>query len=197
MADRLNLRRRLHELAFRQAGYFTAGQAVQVGYTHQAQKYHADRGNWIRLGRGLFRLAEWPTAADDVYARGAAWSEGTGVVSHQSAADVHDLGDLDAGPLHLTLQVGRSAPDGFVVHVDDLDDADVEDRGAYRVTTPRRTVLDLASADITQEQLDAVIVDAVAAGQVEPASLRHRVDLFGHRAALRVERALTAVEGRT
>lgn len=86
-----DLRRHLHEMAFGQAGYFTAAQAVSIGYTYQAQKYHVDRGNWMRVDRGLFRLSGWPSDPDDSYARWTVWSGGRGVVSHTSALAVHDL----------------------------------------------------------------------------------------------------------
>lgn len=58
-ADRRDLRRRLFNLASEQAGYFTAAQAKGVGYSYQAQAYHVAAGNWLRIERGLFRLAEW------------------------------------------------------------------------------------------------------------------------------------------
>lgn len=148
MVDRLDLRRRLHELAFRQAGYVSAAQALEVGYTYQAQKYHVDRGNWVRIDRGMFRLAEWPSGAEDAYARWTVWSEGRGVVSFQSAAGVHHLGDFGLGPVHVTLPALRSPALGVSVHRADLPDADIEDRGSFRVTTPTRTVLDLADAEV-------------------------------------------------
>lgn len=193
MSDRLDLRRRLHELAFRQAGYFSAAQAVVAGYSYQAQKYHADRGNWVRVDRGLFRLAEWPSSSDDAYARWTVWSDGVGVLSFQSAADVHDLGDFDVGDVHLTVPKPRSATPGVVVHVDDLGDGDIEDRGPYRVTSPARTLLDLATTPVPQEQLTGAVRDALVSGQAGPAGLRRRMDAFGAAAALRLERALAAV----
>ncbi|HEY3002778.1 MAG TPA: hypothetical protein VGJ44_10565, partial [Kribbellaceae bacterium] len=60
VTDRVGLRRRLHGLAYRQAGYFSAAQARRLGYSHQAQKYNADRGNWARVDRAVFRLPGWP-----------------------------------------------------------------------------------------------------------------------------------------
>jgi hypothetical protein len=51
---RRNLRLALQTLAFGQAGYFTAAQAVDLGYSYQAQKHHVDNGNWLRIDRGLF-----------------------------------------------------------------------------------------------------------------------------------------------
>lgn len=195
VADRLDLRHRLHQVAFRQAGYFSAAQALGVGYSHQAQKYHVDRGNWVRVDRGLFRLPEWPSSSDDTYVRWSVWSGSRGIVSHASAAEVHDLGDLDAGPVHLTVPGQRSAPPAVVLHVAALADDDVEDRGAFRVTTPRRTVLDLATTEITQEQLDTAVHDAVSTGRVPSSALRRRMDDFGDRAALRLERALVDESG--
>lgn len=191
MSDRLDLRRRLHELAFRQAGYVSAAQALEVGYTYQAQKYHVDRGNWVRIDRGLFRLAEWPAAADDAYARWSVWSDGLGVISFQSAADVHDLGEFDLGDVHLTIPSPRPAATGVVLHVAAVDD-DVEDRGSYRMTTVTRTLLDLATASVTQEQLTSAVRDALATGRVGSGVLRRRMDDFGASAALRLERALAA-----
>ncbi|MDR0991263.1 MAG: type IV toxin-antitoxin system AbiEi family antitoxin domain-containing protein [Propionibacteriaceae bacterium] len=43
------LRRRLETIAFTQAGFFTAAQALEAGYSYQAQKYHVDAGNWVRV----------------------------------------------------------------------------------------------------------------------------------------------------
>lgn len=193
----MDLRRRLNELAFRHAGYFSAAQALEVGYSYQAQKYHADRGNWVRIDRGMFRLAEWPSAAEDGYARWTVWSEGRGVISFQSAADVHDLGDFDLGVVHLTLPHPRPPASGVTVHGAELADADVEDRGAFRLTTPTRTVLDLAGAEVSQEQLNTAVRDALASGRVNAGVLRRRMDDFGTAAALRLERALATVSGQS
>lgn len=63
-ADRRDLRRRLFNVAAEQAGYVTAAQAKEVGYSYQAQAHHVAVGNWIRIERGLFRLAEWRLRAD-------------------------------------------------------------------------------------------------------------------------------------
>ena len=192
MSDRLDLRRRLHEVAFRQAGYVSAAQALGVGYSYQAQKYHVDRGNWVKVDRGLFRLAGWPAAAEDGYARWTVWSEGLGVVSFQSAADAHNLGEFDLSDVHLTLPASRPTTSGVVLHVVELDDGDIEDRGSFRVTTVTRTLLDLATASVSQEQLSSAVGDALSVGSVSRGTLQRRMDAFGPAAALRLERALAA-----
>ena len=187
------LRRRLSALALRQAGYFTAAQALEVGYSHQAQKYHADHGSWARVARALFRLPDWPEREEDVYVRWRLWSRDDAVVSHQSALSLHRLGDVNPALVHLTVPRGfRAREPTVVLHRAVLPPQDVEEREAgYRVTTPERTLLDAAGAGLTQDQLDVAVSDAVNEGIVVPRRLRERSDAFGELAALRIERALS------
>lgn len=191
--DPSELRRELSALALRQAGYFTAQQARDVGYTHQAQRYHAEHGNWTHVGRALFRLPDWPEREEDVYVRWRLWSRLQGVVSHQSALSVYRLGDVNPAFVHLTVPRGFRARDpGVVLHRGPLPPEDVTEREAgYLITTPERSLLDAAAAELTQEQADAAIADAVEEGVVVPRRLRERSDGFGELAALRVERALS------
>ena len=96
-APRRDLRRRLFDLAWGQAGYFSAAQAKHIGYSHQAQAYHAAAGNWMRVDRGIFRLAEWVPDIHDDLARWSLWSRGRGVVSHETALAVHGIVEFPSG----------------------------------------------------------------------------------------------------
>jgi predicted transcriptional regulator of viral defense system len=190
-ADPAELRRAIHGVAMRQAGYFTAAQALAAGYSYQAQKHHVDHGNWTRVDRGLFRLPGWPVRQDDAFVLWRLWSRDRGVVSHESALTVHDLGDANPSLVHLTVPPGfRARHPAVRVHVAALPPADAEDLEGYRITTVERTLLDLAAGDTSQEQLEVALADAMTRGVVSPLRLRHRSDEFGHRAALRLERAL-------
>jgi predicted transcriptional regulator of viral defense system len=181
--------------AFDQAGYFTAAQALNVGYSYQAQKYHVDHGNWVRVHRGVYRMPEWPVAPDDAYVRWSLWSGGRGVISHESALSVHGLSDLDPARIHLT--VGRNfhrRDEAVVLHVADLDDADVESRGAWSVTTPVRTLVDIAGAEPSQEHVDRAVADALRLGRASRRILLRAADGAPDHAALRLERAIAASE---
>lgn len=194
---RQDLRRQLHELAFSQAGYFTAAQAVDVGYTHQAQKYHVDSGNWLRVDRGLFRLPGWPSEPDDGYARWTLWSGGHGVVSHESALSVHGLSDANPAKVHLTVPVGfRATDDAVVTHHGDVDSTEVDDRGAWRVTSVERTLLDVAAADASQEIVERAVSDALERDLTSRRRLLRRSAEAPDRAALRLERALARADNR-
>lgn len=191
--DRQDLRNAIQAIAFSQAGYFTAAQARDVGYSYQAQKYHADHGNWIRVDRGIFRLPGWPVGSDDGYVLWHLWARGQAVVSHDTALVLHDLSDVDPARIHLTVPLGfRSEDQGVVLHRHLLSDADVEERPGFRVTTPLRTLLDVAAMDLSQEHVDRAVMDAVQRGIATPRRLRAGADVQGDRAALRIERALTA-----
>lgn len=189
----LEARRRLNAVAMRQAGYFTAAQAKELGYSYQSQRYHVRQGSWLRVDRALFRLPDWPERAEDVYVRWRLWSRDLGVVSHQSALSLHGLGDVNPTLVHLTVPRGfRSGDPAVALHRGVLPPADVEEREpGFRITTPERSVLDAAAAELTQDQLDSAVADAVQEGLAMPRRLRERSDEFGELAALRIERALS------
>ncbi len=192
--DRRDLRRQVLALAARQSGYFTAAQAKEIGYSYQAQKYHVDAGNWRRIDRGLFRLPEWPVGDHDDLVRWSLWSKERAVVSHETALAVHDLGDVNPRAIHLTVPVsfGQEPPSHIVLHLNELDTDDVEAFEGFRVTTPLRSLFDVAGSETTQETVDKAVADALRAGVVSRRQLLRRADEFGPAAALEIERALAS-----
>lgn len=143
------------------------------------------------MGRGLFRLPEWPVTDNDMFVFWRLWSGDRAVISHESALSVHDLGDVNPSRIHLTVPRNFRAKDPAVVlHKQDLPPTDVEDQGDIRITTVPRTLLDVAAADLSQEQLDTAVADGLERGLFSPLKLRSRSDDHSERAALRIERAL-------
>lgn len=186
-----DLRRELNALAYQQSGYFSAAQAREIGYSYQAQKHHADAGNWTRIDHGLFRLPGWPTNPDDEYVRWTLWSRGKGIISHDSALRVHGLSDLDPAQIHLTVPPGfRRTDDHVVPHRGSVPASDLERRAGYTVTTPLRTLVDIAAGDLSQEIVDAAVADALREGLVTRRRLLRRTADAAARPALRMERAL-------
>ena len=194
-SPRQDLRHAIHTVAFQQAGYFTAAQALEAGYSYQAQKYHADAGNWARVDRGIFRLPEWPAEPDDVFVRWTLWSDRRGVVSHDSALAVHGLSDVDPVRVHLTVPQGFGAQDEMVVlHVGEVAEDELETRQGWSVTSPLRTLVDTASSEASQEQVDRAVADALRLGLITRRRvLRGTLDVTD-RAALRIERALAKAD---
>lgn len=189
--DRRDLRRRLFHLAAEQRGYFTAAQAKTIGYSYQAQAHHVDAGNWLRVDRGLFRLAEWVPDIHDELARWMLWSRGRGVVSHETALSVHGIGEFESAGLHITVPLRFTMRDDAVVlHHADLPATDVVQRTGFRVTTPARSIIDVAALSPDEDQLARAIDEARQGGLLTIRNLRTQAELVDARAALHVERAI-------
>jgi predicted transcriptional regulator of viral defense system len=193
-ADPLDLRSALQRVAAPQGGYFTAQQALEAGYSYPAQHYHANRGAWERIDRGIYRLRDWPLPDHPDLVRWALWSRGAGVVSHGSALAAHELGDFMPSAVHLTVPPGtrRRAP-GVVLHEAELPGSDIEAREGFHITTPERSLLDTASSNVQIDQLATAIDDAITRGLTSAARLRARSDELGPATALAIERALAAL----
>jgi predicted transcriptional regulator of viral defense system len=193
--DRRDLRRRLFHVAAGQGGYFSAAQAKEIGYSYQAQAYHVAAGNWLRIDRGLFRLAEWIPALHDDLARWTLWSRTRGVASHETALSVHDIGEFESARVHLTVPPGFTARDDAVaLHHAELTDDDVVARTGFRVTTPIRSIIDVAALSPDADQLARAIHDARQSGRLTIRSLRSRAEAVDPRAALHIEQAIQRTE---
>lgn len=189
--DRRDLRRRLFALAAEQAGYFSAAQAHDLGYSYSAQAYHVQAGTWIRIDRGLFRLTEWVPDVHDDLARWTLWSKGRAVVSHETALGVHGIGEFESPRIHLTVPRGfRMRDPAVVLHFADLPAEDVEQRRGFAITTILRSLIDVAATGAEEDQLGHAIDEALTAGTVTRRQLRARSEVIDARAALRIERAL-------
>ena len=193
--DRRDLRRRLFHLAAQQGGHFTAAQARRIGYSYQAQAHHVAAGNWYRLDRGLFRLAEWVPELHDDLARWTLWSKDRAVISHETALAVHGIGELESPRVHLTVPPRFSMrDDAVVIHHGDLPATDVEQRAGFRTTTVARSLIDVAAAGVDEDQLARSIREAVQAGRVTLRQLRARAEDVDLQGALRIERAIQHVD---
>ena len=182
----------LYEMAAAQEGYFTAGQALQAGYAYSQQHFHRSRGNWLRVDRGLYRLRDFPPGEREDLVRWSLWSRDQkgkpqAVVSHETALAVHELSDVMPNRVHLTVPKGfrKRVPPGCVLHKADLAAGDVEPRGGYQVTTPLRTLLDVADSPLSQEHLNRAVREALERGLVRrsllegaqcPTRVRGRLD---------------------
>lgn len=160
---------RLYSLAESQGGYFTSADAKSAGYSHPLQHFHIRSGNWIRVERGIRRLKHFPGVDNEDLIRWWLWSQKKGVISHESAADMYDVGDILPSRTHLTVPLNfrKKAIKGVVLHKAQLEPGDIERRDGLPVTTPLRTILDLAQQHLDPERLTVVVKDAVHKGLVD------------------------------
>lgn len=158
----------LYTLAENQGGYFTSSDAKALGYDYPHQHFHVKQGNWLRAGHGIYRLKHFPPAEHQDLIRWWLWSRKKGVISHETAAAVYDLGDLLPSKVHLIVSPDfrKRVIKGVALHKGNLEKSEIEKRHGFSVTTPLRTIMDLARMPVDPERLTAVVNDAVERGLV-------------------------------
>jgi predicted transcriptional regulator of viral defense system len=182
---------RLFSVAEGQGGYFTARQALSAGYGYRLQNYHVGRGNWLKVDRGVFRLRNFPIWDREDLIRWTFWSLGRGVVSHDSALEFHGIGDLIPDQIHLTVPPNFRKRDARVVlHRSFLERSDVERSPGFRVTTPLRTILDVADSDLDSDRFGDAVFQAIRSGRVRPTQLTDSLEHLSERGRRRLEDVL-------
>jgi len=152
----------LWQLAARQSGYVTRGQALALGLTHSMLRTRLARGAWSKISPGVYVVAGHQPSVPGLLA-GACASLGA-VVSHESAAELHDLPLIERGRAVVTVAVRRTHEfAGVVVHQStDLTDADLTEVDRLPTTTIVRTIVDLAAV-IRPNRLERLIDRSLAA----------------------------------
>src|SRR3712207_2473830 len=85
----------LFQLASEQRGYFTTTQARAYGYSRALLAHHARTGTLQRASTGVYRFRDYPsTPREEVVAAWLAVGQDVAVVSHETALELWDLGDL-------------------------------------------------------------------------------------------------------
>jgi predicted transcriptional regulator of viral defense system len=180
----------LFEIVEGQQGYFTAKQAADAGYQLGSQAHHVKSGNWVRVERGVYRLARFPQSDQEQLVIYSLWSRNRagkpeGVYSHQTALSIHELSDLNPAKLHMTVPISfrrrAKTPKVLVLHRARLETKDVEQRQGFAVTRPLHAVTDLATTesvlrDIVEQALMEGRRNGIITGK-EVTDLRRRANL--------------------
>lgn len=136
---------RLMEVAADHGGYVTPELASLTGVSDARLRVLAREGALERHGHGLFRLPTFPVGPLDELHRAVLWPAGRGVVSHESAAALHELCDVNPRRVHLTVpyRPRRKGGQRYRVRVAELAPGEVDDVDGVPVTTVARTIRDL------------------------------------------------------
>jgi predicted transcriptional regulator of viral defense system len=177
--DPLDNRQAIYRVAAQQGGYFTAAQALAAGYAYSQQHYHVEHGAWEKIDYGIFRLHDYPPTEREDLIRLMLWSHNQkgqpqAVASHDTALAIYDLSDIMPQKIHLTVTpTFRKAPPPYcVLHRARLAPDEIASRDGYLVTTPLRTLLDVAESPLSQEHLNQAVQDALMHGLVRRGKLK-------------------------
>lgn len=155
---------RIASIASTQHGLVRTAQLAQgerVGVRHLAR-----RGHLARVAKGVYRIAGAPVTWEQRLTA-AAWALGEdAVVSHSAAARIWGFEHFIDDALEVTVprrQRGRAVDQlGVTVHSTLwMPRGDVRSRSGLRVTSPERTIVDLARARTAQRRLEAAVDSAL------------------------------------
>lgn len=165
-----NKKRKLFELVSSQGGYFTARQALKIGYSYRSQKYSLETGEWVKAGYGFYKLSNYPISKYSELIELYLWSRNKNdipqaVISHESALDVHKLGEVIPTKVHFTVPkiFRKKIPKNYLCYKSDLKRDEIEEKEGFKVTSPIKTIIDVVEK-IDLEQLEKVVFDAYQKG---------------------------------
>lgn len=186
----------LFATASEQAGYFTAAQARIAGYSWPLLSYHAKRGRFVRVARGLYRLRDYPSSPREELIAGWLRLAPDAAISHESALEMLDLSDIIPDSIHLTVPRARrklARQPGVSIHTTTrpLGAADVLTREGIRMTAPARTIVDVAESGAAPEQVIRATRQAIERGLTTPVRMRAAARSRGRRVKNLVETALS------
>jgi len=161
-------------LAGRQHGVVTRAQLLRLDMSDSAIDRSARSGRLHRLHRGVYAVGH------TVLTREGRWMAATlatrGVVSHATAAAAWDLRPTAAGAIHVTVPgtAGRLRHKGIRLHRSTtLEPRDTTTHRGIPITTPLRTILDLATT-LSGRPLEYLLDLAEQRGLVDFADLARR-----------------------
>jgi len=183
--------RRAYDLAASQHGLATRQQLVSLGFSPRTIAARVESGRYRAIHRGVYLIG--PVAAPGAFELAAVLAYGDGTyASHQTAAALRRL-PLPAQPasVHVTV-VGRNARSrrGVTAHLASSLEADEHQiLDGIPITTPARTVLDLAAA-LDLDDLEHLLAEAQGRNRSTLDQLHALIDRYPSRRGRRRLRGL-------
>ncbi|HZU39600.1 MAG TPA: DUF559 domain-containing protein [Solirubrobacteraceae bacterium] len=190
----MELDRALGLLADRQHGVVSHAQLLELGFGRDAISWRRRRRTLRAIHRGVYGVGHLALSADAQRLAAVLACGRDALLSHRSAAELWDLTRPAEPPeLHVTALARkcRSRP-GIEVHrALDFEDGDRTVVRGIPVTTPARTLVDLAGRAASRE-LERALDEAITLGLLEPADVEAALERYPRRRGTAALRALLA-----
>jgi predicted transcriptional regulator of viral defense system len=173
----------LFEIAESQQGYFTFQQAIIAGFSDKNHAYHVKAGDWIKVFRGIYRLAKYPVGEREELVLWFLWSRNRlsvpqGVYSHYTALDLYELSDNMPSKLHMTVPLGfrrmAKIPEILILHRVQLQPDEIVMKQGYKVTTPLRALIDVIEDGVLADDL---LVQAAQDAKKKGLITKHTIEI--------------------
>ncbi len=166
-------------------GFVTQEQARELGIPAQRLVVMRSRGLLERRRHGLYRVTALPITPLDGYMEATLWPVGVqGVLSHESALELHGLSDVNPAKIHVTVprryRTRRPVPAQYVIHHDDLDPADITSHEGIPIVTAARAIRDAYASHLGPALVGQAIDDGERVGKLtESVAADLREELLG------------------
>ena len=158
-------------LAAKQHGVITRAQLRELGLSDGAIEYRVRRGRLHAVHRGVYAVGR-PQLTRLGALNAAVLAAGPGAaLSHEPAAELLGIRRRRRGDIEVTVPNARRARPGLRLHRRALPQADLTTRHGIPVTSPARTLLDLA-ARLLERELEVLVNEADKLDLVDPEELR-------------------------
>jgi len=174
---------RLYQLAEPQVGYFTTTQAAEAGVSRQELHYLRRRGDVIRVAHGIQRLTNFPASRHEDIVVASLWVGADAVASHETALVVYGIGEAMPATIHVTVpHPFRGRRKGVTVYIAPLEADETLRRDGVPVTTPSRTIADVADRDPSAARV--ALEDALEGGIMRRTQVRDAAQRYPRAAAV-------------
>jgi prepilin-type N-terminal cleavage/methylation domain-containing protein/prepilin-type processing-associated H-X9-DG protein len=171
-------RKELLSIADRQYGYFTASQAIKIGYIRDNHLYHIKRSNWLRVFSGLYRLPNYSDSVESEFTKWCLWSRNSfelpqGVISHDSALAFHGFANSNSNEIHITVdgRFQKKIPKEVIIHKATLNLSAIESHDSFMVTRLGQTLVDMRLELEEKGAWDGLISKVLADGRISHAEM--------------------------
>jgi predicted transcriptional regulator of viral defense system len=152
----------LAEIAVDQHGLFGLADARAVGYADNTIAQMARRGRLERVSQGVYRIPFLSPGRLGAYMAAALWPVSVrGVLSRHTALDLWEVGDVNPEKIHITVprahRPQRHVPTAYIIHREDLSDAEVTAIEGVPVVTLERAVRECAKAHLAPDLLEQAV----------------------------------------
>lgn len=179
--DYLRGREELMKKALEQGGFFTADQAIKLGFSQKNHHYYVKRGQWEKVMRGIYRFIPIESELSE-YWLWYLWSidrskNPQAIFSHETALLMYGLSDLNPEKIHITVpkkfRKGTDIPKILFLHKSDFANTEFKTINGLRVTTVLKTLIDIIDEQrVSDEFIEQATKEALLKGFLSKADIK-------------------------
>lgn len=144
------------------------------------------RGTIERMARGVYRfplVGSQPELGQ--LAQATLWADRRGVLSHDTALDLHELCDVNPAQIHITIpttyRLQKQVPRLYALHKRDLEKSEKTSYEGIPIVTPQRAILDGIETGLRSDLLRQAIDTARRRGQLRGSDISRTRRLLARR----------------